>query len=137
MWTQRRYVRYKSLMKNIKYKLNLPIKPTNKPSGSDVTAVALAALDIAQHSLLSPAAVVSALQCAVDLYKTNIVAQGATPELVQQAAELGAQMAQAILDPAMAAVAKAESESALVDSTGARMTTGLVDASGAPLSVDP
>ncbi len=47
-------------------------------------------------------------------------------------------MEKALLNPVTAEAAKAEAETALVDSTGERIkpqATGLVDSSGAPLSV--
>lgn len=88
------------MSKNIKYKRELPIKPTQKPNGADIAAVATAALDIVQHSLLSPSAVVTALACATDLYAKNLEHNGGFDEkTLKQCRDLGAKMAEALLKP--------------------------------------
>lgn len=117
--------------KNIKYRLSLPIKPTQKPDGQDISAVALAALDIAQHSLLSPAAVISALRCSLEVYERNVEARGFDPKTIAACEDLGMKMAQTLLESRVGA-----QNAKLVDSTGGQIVTGLVDAQGNPLEVE-
>lgn len=109
-------------MKNVKYKLQLPIKPTQKPDGEEISAVAMAALDIAQHSLLSPAAVVSSLRCALEVYERNIEAKGFDPVIIEKCEALGVEMARVLLET--------RANPQIVGSDGRKVPTGLVDATG-------
>ncbi len=121
-----------ALMKKVPYTPKLPIKPTAKPKGDDIAKVAMASLDVSQLSLLSPAAVITALRCALDVYERNVFARGMTMEVIQQCEDLGEQMAELLLRP------KTKKEPGIVDSTGAELTkeTGLVGPDGKPLTME-
>ncbi len=115
-------------------KLKLPIKPTKKPNGTDISEVALHVLDIAQFSLLSPAAVVSSLRCALAIYEEHMHAKGFSEEAIKQCEVLGVDLAHMILKP------KEQPAPGLVDSLGAPLTQEtaqtLVDSTGAPLTAE-
>jgi len=86
------------MVKSIKFKPTLPIEPTATPNGSHVGTVALAIVKMAQLSLLSPAAVVSALRAAMDLYTINLEAKGFDVTVIAQAEDIGTKMAQTLLE---------------------------------------
>lgn len=100
----------------------LPIKPTGNPKPGEVIAVAQEILEIAQLSILNPAAVISALKCAEATYCTNAESKGMDPETIEHSQVLGLTLSKVIL--------KAHNEKS---STIVTPDSRLVDASGAPI----
>ena len=98
----------------------LPIEPTNKPSPEELLKVSTALVTLSQTCLLSPSAVIASLRCALDLYAQNAINRGFDVGTVQECEKLGQALAKALL------------ESGTVKS-GKVQTSGLVDASGAPI----
>ncbi len=104
----------------------LPITPTAKPRGDDLTKVSLALIQMAQACILSPAAVVSTLRCALDLYTTNITRTGFDEEVITECEVMGAKLAEAILESGLI---KDKSKPAIEVPA-----SGLVGADGKPLA---
>jgi hypothetical protein len=96
----------------------LPIEPRNKPSPEELLKVSTALVNLSQSCLLSPSAVIASLRCALDLYAQNAINRGFDAATVQECEKLGQALAKALLDSGVVKGAK---------------TSGLVDASGAPL----
>ncbi len=102
----------------------LPIRPTDKPKPQDMATVAIAAINVVQKSILSPAAVIATLKCAFDLYRQNAVLIGFDEAAAVECEKLGAQLAEAMR--ASGAV-KSHSPIAVPD-------TNLVAPNGTPIS---
>jgi hypothetical protein len=136
-WPNRRLTsHFRNVMRNIKYKPSLPIKPTQKPNGQDLATVAMATLDLTQHSLLSPSAVVTALKCALTVYETSIMAKGFDPDVVAACEKLGTEMAEALLKPKEQPAIVVQ-ESTLVDMDGNPLQIETPAASSAETSEPP
>lgn len=87
-------------MKSIKNKGDLPvlpIQPTDQPRGDDIAKVAMSVVAMTQACILSPAAVVSTLRCALDLYTANATGSGFDEAVVAECEVLGAKLAESIM----------------------------------------
>jgi hypothetical protein len=87
-------------MKEIKKKQDLPvlpIQPTDKPRGDDIAKVAMAVVAMTQACILSPAACISTLRCALDLYSSNAVNSGFDEAVVTECEIMGAKMAESVI----------------------------------------
>jgi hypothetical protein len=107
-------------------KPSTPIKPTEQPKPQEMAAVAIAAVNVVQTSLLSPAAVIATLKCAYDLYRENALALGFNEQAAVECDTLGEQLAQA-MRASGAVKSRSPSPIAVPDS-------GLVSPNGTPLS---
>lgn len=101
----------------------LPIEPTNKPGPEELLKVSTALVNLSQSCLLSPSAVIASLRCALDLYAQNAINRGFDLGTVQECEKLGQALAKALLDSGAVKSGKVQ-------------TSGLVDASGAPIQTE-
>ena len=84
----------KKLKKPPQRGIPLPIKPTEHPKPQDVMLVAHAVLEIVQRSILNPAAVISVLKAAEDVYVSNARDKGMPDDVIENSQVLGITLSQ-------------------------------------------
>ena len=104
----------------LKIRQGARLKPTSAPTGEDVALAGIAALDIVQRTILSPAAVISSLTFALEVYVQNVIDKGFDPKLVDECKAVGTKIASVFMNEEDGAEAQPKAG-------------GLVGPDGAPL----